>query len=134
MEQKTFSVNVICGHCANRAPMEIIYRRSQLKDYRDSHGGLEWEEGYVYELLLCPACSGITLRRHYWHDFREPDQIMEEVLFPTETDLPPGLPKNIKREYLAALQVRNVSPNSYGVLLGRLLEMVCEDRGLAAGA
>lgn len=113
--------------------MEIVRAYSQTKEYSDPRGGLTWEEGYVYELLQCPACSDVTLRRYYWHDFRDPEEITVETLFPILVDIPPGLPELIEHEYLAALQVRNVSPNAYGVLLGRLLELVCEDRGAKNG-
>jgi hypothetical protein len=39
-----------------------------------------------------------------------------------------GLPVSLEREYAAALRVRSISANAYGVLMGRVLEMVCEDR------
>lgn len=127
--EKRLTPDLTCRHCRNVGPMEILHRYSQVRERSDPRSFLEWEEGYVYELLLCPACSGASLRRYYWHDFREPEEIAEEVLFPTDPRVPPGLPEAIENEYLAALQVRRIDPNAYGVLLGRLLELVCENRG-----
>ena len=38
------------------------------------------------------------------------------------------MPAGIQTEYEAALKVQGISPNAYGVLMGRVLELVCEDR------
>ena len=43
------------------------------------------------------------------------------------------LPATLQQEFEAALRVRSASPNAYGVLLGRLLELVCDDRGAEKG-
>ena len=134
MQEKSFSPSLVCGHCRNTAPMEIVHVYSQAKDWCDRRSGLRWEAGVVYEHLLCPACSGVSLRKYYCHEIRNPEEITFEALFPIKPDMPPGLPELIEDEFLAALRGRNVSPNAYGVLLGRLLELVCEDRGAEGGS
>jgi hypothetical protein len=40
-----------------------------------------------------------------------------------------GLPSQIQEAYELALKVRVIEPNAYAVLLGRILEMICKDRG-----
>jgi hypothetical protein len=127
-QEKSFTTNQTCGHCSNTAPMEIVHTYSQVKDYDDPRSGLSWQAGNVYELLTCPACGGVSLRRYYWHEYMDPDDVKINTVYPSMEDIPQGLPETIEREYRAALKVRSISPNAFGVLLGRLLELVCEDR------
>lgn len=119
-----------CEHCANTAPMEIVAEYSGVKSYDDHpRSDVSWDEGTVYELMLCPACQRVSLRSYYWHDqAMDPPDIEYKTLFPTRSELPVGLPDPIARAYDAAQKVRNVDANAYGVLLGRLLELVCQDR------
>lgn len=133
MGEKTFSPDTKCGHCGNVAPMEIRSTLSQVRSHEDPRTGYPWEAGPVHELLVCPACDGIVLRRYFWHDHYDPGDIEVEIVYPRQADLPVGLPPSIQQEFQAALQVRSTSPNAYGVLLGRLLELVCDDRGAEKG-
>lgn len=81
-----------------------------------------------------PACEGVTVRRYLWQDQFDPDDIDLEIVYPKSASAAPiGLPPTIQQEFDAALRVRSVSPNAYGVLLGRLLELVCNDRGAEKG-
>lgn len=106
-----------------------------MRDFEDSRSGLLWEEGPVYQILLCPACNNITLRKCYWHSLRfDPDAPVNfETLYPSLDLDPAGLPAKIQRAYDEAKRIRNIDANAYGVLLGRLIELVCDDRN-AIGA
>lgn len=129
MSQKRFSGVQECGHCSNSAPMEIVNEYSQLKSYDDPRSRFQWEAGTVYELLLCPACRGVTLRSYYWHDAAiDPSEVEYKVLYPASSDSPQGLPDTIQKAYDEANKVKAIDVNAYGVLIGRLLELVCEDR------
>jgi uncharacterized protein YbaR (Trm112 family) len=131
--ESSFSGPLRCGHCGNIAPLEIRATVSQVKDHLDPRSGFQWDEGPIHELLVCPACAGIVLRRQYWHDVRDPSELPCDVLYPSVDEVPLGLPDLIRQEFEAALRVRSASPNAYGVLLGRLLELVCDDRGAKKG-
>jgi len=129
MTDKRFSGKQECGHCGNTAPMEIIGEYSQVRDYDDPRSGLSWEAGPVYEVLVCPACHGVVFRSYYWHDLAiDPSEVECKVLYPAESSTLPGLPDSIKRAFDAAKKVRAIDANAYGVLLGRLIELICEDR------
>lgn len=133
MTDKNFSGETRCGHCGNVAPMEIRSTVSQVRNHEDPRTGYPWEAGPVHELLVCPACDGLVLRRYFWHDHYDPEDIDVEVVYPRQAEVPIGLPATIQQEFEAALRVRSASPNAYGVLLGRLLELVCDDRGAEKG-
>ena len=129
MTDKRFSGRQHCTHCGNTAPMEIVAEYSQVRDYDDPRSGLSWEAGPIYEVLLCPACQGILFRSYYWHDTAmDPADIEYKVLYPTKGSEPMGLPDKIQRAYEAAQKVRTIDVNAYGVLVGRLIELICEDR------
>jgi Domain of unknown function (DUF4145) len=126
-----------CGHCGNYAPMDIVanYYRSTnpVSDYPE-YDDSQPEKGYDYTLLLCLACKEVTL----WKSFVDTDDMLES-LFSVETLYPPiGLktsefPYGVQKAYEAALKARTIDANAYAILLGRLLEIICEDREATGG-
>jgi hypothetical protein len=78
--------------------------------------------------LKCPACGKIELRTYYYHEAFDEQAPDYKTLYPVSSKLPLGLPATIQQEYEAALKVRSISANAYSVLMGRVLELVCEDR------
>jgi len=132
-DEKEFSEPTKCGHCGNVAPMEIRATVSQVRSHEDAKSGFPWDEGPVHEILICPACDGIVVRRYYWHESLDPEDVQTEVVYPCASATPVGLPPVIHQELEAAMRVRCASPNAYGVLLGRLLELICDDRGAKKG-
>ena len=88
------------------------------------------EAGHIIELAKCMVCEGSTLRKLNVHYGFEPDSgfINAEVLYPSEPNIPSFLPRDIEVAYRSALKVRHVDNNAFGVLLGRVLEMVCMDK------
>jgi Domain of unknown function (DUF4145) len=89
---------------------------------------IEWSEGNVYEILQCPACNGVTFQRVHFHD-HFPEERQPVVLYPTEAKKVDGLPPEIERAYAAALAVKGIEAHAFAVLVRRLLEMICLDKG-----
>lgn len=119
-----------CGHCANKSPMTIVAKYSQIKTYEDHKLNMDWDEGLLWELCLCLACDGLNLRRAYWHEFADPLPEFE-IVFPAINKPVIGLPAEINRAYDAALKVRNIDSNAFAVLLGRILDKICIDKKAA---
>ena len=119
---------ILCGHCENRARMPIRAVVARIQEF--SHASITWEEGDRIQVVECPACSGWTLRRLFIHTGREPDigVVKSETLHPIETSIPSSLPESISSAYRAALKVKQINSNAFGVLLGRVLEMVALDQ------
>jgi hypothetical protein len=86
------------------------------------------DQGYNYELLLCLACKKVTLREYFEHDFLDPEDIKVETLYPPQGVNLFELPSLIQMAYEAALKARSIDANAYAILLGRMLEGVCEER------
>ncbi len=97
--------------------------------YEEENPNVHWDEGYIYKVLQCPSCSNLTLTEEYYSE-AIPDEDLPaiKILYPTNDKLPIGMPEAISKAYEAALKVRSIDANAYGVLIGRMLEMVCEDR------
>ncbi|MBM0743346.1 DUF4145 domain-containing protein [Phormidium sp. CLA17] len=132
-KQKTTGF-LTCNHCGNHAPMNIVaeYYRSLKPAYGspegDYYNDYEPDQGYRYELLLCLACKEVTLWKYFDADYVDPEEITTETLYPLAKSRLSGLPYRIQDAYEISLKVRVIDANAYAVLLGRILEMVCEDR------
>lgn len=108
-----------------------------VADYADTvtQGGSSrddppWEEGTYYDLLKCPSCGQMSLRSYFWHEGMESeDDTTVTELYPSSTKIPLGLPERIEKAFIDALKTKSVNANAFGVLIGRVIEMVCLDRG-----
>jgi Domain of unknown function (DUF4145) len=123
-----------CRHCGNFAPMNIVASyylstkpepQDPQEEYYDQYAP---KNGYNYELLLCLACKKITLREYWEHDYMATEDIEIETLYPAQGVKLFYLPSSIQKAYEAALKARAIDANAYAILLGRMLEVVCEDR------
>lgn len=135
MSQKTiiqkneFTEPTKCGHCGNYAPMKIGADFSAIKQVYDEDINVSYREGCIYEILECPSCLKINLGARYFNQIENdafPSSL--EILYPLNDQIPVGLPESIEKVYMAAIKVSQIDANAYGVLSGRLLEMICEDR------
>lgn len=107
--------------------MKIVQQYSQVQSHFSERHNVAWDAGPVYQILLCPACDGVSFATINYHDQFEPCET--EILYPTTHEMPEGLPPEVAKGYEAALKVRNVEANAFGVLVRRVLELVCADRG-----
>ena len=119
-----------CAHCGNFAPMKCVSSYFDIHTSGDEDEHYSWDEGEVYDLLLCPSCKKVSLGNYYYDDrfVNESDKADYTILYPADNKLPFGLPGPIKNAYEAALKVKQIDSNAFAVLMGRLLEMVVEDR------
>lgn len=130
--EKQFTGSIRCGHCQNVAPMEIVAIYEE-EDYTNSY--YDPEDIFTrilydtHQLCKCPACSEITFRTGRWDDCEGYEGVEFTYHFPEQQKVPEGLPAKIKEDYEVALKVKRISANAYAVLIGRVLESVCEDRG-----
>jgi len=127
-KEKRFTTTAACGHCGNRVPHEIVAEYSRVETHENDPDGPPYDSGYVFELIVCPACKEVSLQTYFWHEFAEPGDIKTEILYPVANKTPLGMPLKLGSAYQAAVRVKSIDPNAFGVLVGRLLELVCIDR------
>ncbi len=125
---------MLCGHCGNKTRMEIVttYTKTNMYEphpygsYENGGPDIPYETFSKWSLALCPVCSKMTLTSFFTSDFHEYPET--EILYPTTEEHIEGLPPEIDKSYRAALSVRNIDSNAFGVLMRRLLEKICIDR------
>ena len=115
-----------CGHCGVHSTMTVVAEFSDVSP--DNSEEYAVNAGACYELLQCPACKGVELQSYNYCDAFEMPYFDYKTVYPPPQTIPLGLPKKIQREYLEALKLQRGSPNAYGVLMGRVLEHVCQDK------
>ena len=111
--------------------MQIVAAHASLVNLNEGYCAEEVMEGEIYQLLICPVCRGVSLGKYFYADYLDEDQSENEVttlLYPPSEKTPIALPSKVMSSYQAAVKVRGIDPNAYAVLLGRVLEMICEDR------
>jgi len=127
MTEKRFTQTIECKHCSNRAPMHIGAVLNKVETISDENAPFDWEAGDIWEILECPACSDVMLRKKYWHS--EIDYSSEtEIVYPTALNKLNGLPDKIEKAFEAAQKVKSIDSNAFAVLLGRVLDLVCIDK------
>jgi Domain of unknown function (DUF4145) len=118
-----------CPHCSNKTRQKIIANYSQVESHEDSRSGVSWDAGPIWKLALCPACSSVSLLRFDFHDGFEPDEWKISIVFPSLEKVPIGLPIEVGRAYQAAQKVRDIDSNAFAVILGRVIDIICIDKG-----
>lgn len=120
-----------CGHCFNISQMKILGSVNDMEDHADYDDkyGPPPEQGIVFSVLKCPACSKINIVSYFWSEHMESeDDISYEIIFPPEKSVPIGIPEKILKAYKAAEKIKTIDVNAYVILQRRLLELVCIDR------
>lgn len=122
-----------CGHCGNIAPLAIRARDSRIATNEEDQGigpyKFTWDAGEVFEIAQCPACAGTLLLKYIYHEYLTDEGVEYQILYPLDRGMPAGLPDAISKAYDAAQRVKNIEANAFGVLLRRVMEIVCIDRG-----
>lgn len=123
-----------CDHCGNVGPMEVVGKHSRTTT--ESHpwnasdgeeSEYSWDETTVHSLYICQACHQAILKVEYW-DERDAEDSYCKLIYPQPDTMGTVLPPLVRREYDAAAKVRSINANAYAVLLGRVVDKVCEDR------
>jgi hypothetical protein len=111
--------------------MEVVASHAVRHEFDLPNGEESGETILMYELCLCLSCSRICLREIDLISYEDEPPIA--ILYPPATagGAPRGIPEEVAVAFEAALRVRGIDANAYAVLLGRVLEIVCRNRGAA---
>ena len=113
--------------------MKIIGSVSDMEEFDDSDYDPRYcpppDQGVVYSVLKCPACSKINIVSYFWRESMDSDDdVAYENIYPPDKNVPIGLPESILKAFKAAEKIKTIDVNAYVILLRRLLELVCIDR------
>jgi hypothetical protein len=139
-EEGTFSGK--CPHCNNLIEPKKVAEYKHVVEYgKDPAGYYTEADIYNWYILLCPICEKPIFIEHFGRtvdQYEEPNDLGRPVsVWPTKLTIHypkpdydlEGLPEKVRREYEEALKVRNINRNAYAVLIGRVLDSVCFDKG-----
>src|SRR5689334_23109782 len=105
--------------------MRIVQTYDDKWTHVDEPTGEQWDESDCYEILVCPACNRVTFRTYRWNELMDAESdVSYKTLYPSTARIPLGLPTGIEKAFGAALKVKAVDSNAFGVLLRRVLELV----------
>jgi hypothetical protein len=86
-EPRYTSAPVPCGHCQNTGIMTLAAFYSQVRQAEHPQSGEPFGSGDIYNLLECPNCCGITLRKYFWHDHMDSEaDVAYQIIFPVRRD------------------------------------------------
>lgn len=117
-------IEIKCGYCDNLALQKVVaqYVHTTGGCYQDEIetyfvAGDEW----ALQMSLCALCDTVNFTV-------TDDGVNFTVLYPKSHINLQLLPGNVEKAYKAARAIRLIDANAFGVLLGRVLELVCIDR------
>lgn len=125
MGQESKPTEVVrCPSCANRSNMKVL---AQCRHIKGAQRPEDPDEGAEYQLVVCASCQRVSLRSSYFVDIHEWEPTFR-FIYPELPGEIKGLPDSVKKEYESALKVRPIDTNAFAVMLGRVLDTVCEEQ------
>lgn len=115
-------IRIKCGKCEKVTNQQVVANYTDKVIDENEEEGYYNEVDYLLQLSLCPSCDFVNLTV-------ENEDGTTDVLYPTPPEELEGLPTSVAKAYKAARAVKTIDPNAFAVLLGRVLELVCLDRG-----
>lgn len=125
-----------CRYCGNKTAHNLIY--SHVVDVPISVYGEEdiYAPDYFF-LLECKTCNGVSLKEVFSEelDFPNTEINFENIhyLYPASRTLGKDVPEGLSMVMKEANKVKLVSPMAYLVLIRKVLEELCKDRGINEG-
>jgi hypothetical protein len=119
----------ICRNCGADVALEpkgeIVVKREIDGDVR--RGGPRYET--IVAVSLCRFCEQPSVWRYVWgRDTYE--QFADQRLYPPARD-DSALPARVRARLDEALQVKRINADLYAVAVGRVLETICSEEGIA---
>lgn len=122
---------ITCPHCGNKTLHEFKYVITGSDDsFTDIEGNPVPPIDYYIILVQCRTCQKASLFLSW--EFEENPENLEKatLLYPYEKQLGDGTPDIIKKNYIEAKKIKKISPVAFAVLIRRVLEYMCIDKGI----
>ena len=116
-----------CAMCGNRTAQQILSEHSPERwvSYGEDDYEAHWEPaGYSYISVVCSTCGEFGL----YSDVYIVDESEPRCQFPRTQWLGKEVPEIIQAIYDEAWTVKEASPKSFAVQIGRALEALCADK------
>ncbi len=117
---------LICGHCGNKTPHEIIFEHSHNRLF-DEIDGKKVFETFKYCCVKCATCKGISLLGGFKPEVLDLIQLYPR-LYPKSGELGRGVPERIRRIYNEIWPIKQKAPGAFAGQIRRALEYLCSEQ------
>lgn len=99
-DHRRFTLSQVCEHCGNDVPMVIVASHSPggITDPLSQYVHQDRQK-VVYELLSCPICEAVTLRRYCVQKSQEQVEDSAETLYSERDSQPVGLSRALRHDW-----------------------------------
>lgn len=131
-EEKVF----ICRHCGNKTSHALVYTHSvdvPLGIYDENYDEITSPDYFF--LFECKTCHGISLKNVFSEQL-DPDPTAEipfesvEYLYPSVKTFEEEVPAGLRLVMSEASKVKLISAMAYLILVRKILEELCKERGI----
>ena len=120
-----------CYHCGNKGPMAVISTHTAVSGSQNDEALEDPLKGaYLWELLRCPVCRMLSLRRFMSLPKSGSDKIVSEqkIVYPLNDFDHIEVPSKVRSAFESAIRVRQTDTGVCLLSLERTLKAVCADQ------
>ncbi|MEX0290735.1 MAG: DUF4145 domain-containing protein [Flavobacteriaceae bacterium] len=117
-----------CPRCGNLTTLRLEHEHEIEEDLFDEDNRYATFGYNCYYFFSCSSCNRASI---YAYFFTNPvdEKVSElDLIYPVVKDVSYFLPKKVKKNYLEAKKVRNISAVSFAILIRKSLEQICRDK------
>jgi hypothetical protein len=122
-----------CWHCNNTTLHEVVFTYSSpalwdhvVDPYEDA-SQIEEIEPIRYYVLECSTCKDFALVGGFVTEL--PEKLHDyPVLYPESREFPSCVPKDIRKAYIEAIEIRLRAPNAFAGQIRKALEILCNEQ------
>jgi hypothetical protein len=119
-----------CPHCGNRSVQTRLLTLPYEARFYSVPDGKQSLEPAIYSVVKCETCNEVLVYNvvEQFADYSETG--FGDLVYPQEEALSDAVPDGVRNMYREAALVKNLSPTAFAVLARRVLEEICQDRGV----
>lgn len=120
-----------CPHCGNKTPHHLLHSADFIDKIEAN--GATYDYPINYRLWRCSTCEGISLYLTSSDDYNgDPEETYFDIanlVYPDEKKFESTVPEIVRRSYIEARKVKQISAYAFAILIRKALEQVCLDQG-----
>jgi hypothetical protein len=120
-----------CPHCCNRAPQELVLNHDAPIFFTEE--GEPSDHTYSYYVAVCSTCGAVLLYGSIDHEIEASQFAQGDLLWPVTGLKHESIPKAVAECYEEATRIKNIAPNAFAGQARRVLEALCDERGVKSG-
>lgn len=125
MEKKQLHKCIRCGNLAIFKLKNEIEIEEDLYDEDNQYATFGYNSYYIF---LCTSCNRVSIFGYFFTNPVE-EKISElDLIYPEVKNITNYLPEEIKKIYIEAQKIQNISATSFAILIRKSLEQICKEQ------